>query len=70
MSYENKVWVAATLAVLVLSVATGFLGYSIRYIVGDYVTAKLFVWLVAILGFKFWYTLAADAAEDMVERKK
>lgn len=69
MSYENKVWVFATLIVIVLSVATGFLGYAIRYIVGDYVTAKLFVWLVAILGFKFWYTSAVDAAEDMVDRK-
>jgi len=45
------------------------LGYGIRYIVGDYVTAKLFVWLVAILGFKFWYTSAAEAAEDMINRK-
>jgi uncharacterized membrane protein YfcA len=70
MSYENKVWVFATLMVIVFSVATGFLGYGIRYIVGDHVTAKLFVWLVAILGFKFWYSAATDAAEDMVERKK
>jgi len=69
MSYENKVWAFATLMVIGLSVATGFLGYGIRYIVGDHVTAKLFVWLVAILGFKFWYTSAAEAAEDMIDRK-
>jgi uncharacterized membrane protein YfcA len=70
MSYENKVWVFATFMVIVLSVVTGFLGYGIRYIVGDHVTAKLFVWLVAILGFKFWYTSAVEAADDMVNRKK
>lgn len=70
MSYDNKVWVFATLIIIVLSVATGFLGYSIRHIVGDHVTAKLFVWLVAILGFKFWYTSAVEAADDMIERKK
>lgn len=69
MSYENKVWVGATLIIILLSVTTALAGYGIRYMVGDAVTARLFVLLVALLGFKFWYTSAVEAAEDTIERK-
>lgn len=70
MSYENKLWVGVTLIIVFLSVVTGFAGYSVRYLVGDSVTAKLFVYLIAILGFKFWYSVGVEVAEDMIERKK